>query len=112
MNKKARKIPIKFRGKDIETGDYRYGYLVVHEGGKYEYWIYGGEFNYPVEPDSVRQLADYDVDGREVYEGDELYLDYPEDDFHKEYKASVMALALSADGCYHAIGKVKLKGAD
>ena len=105
-----RTVPIKFRGVDIETGEYRYGCLVIHGPFEGKPGIIDSEDYYrAVKPDSVAQLVDYDADGREVYEGDDLYLDYPEDNFHKEYKAVFRREALAADGCFHAIGKVRLK---
>ena len=69
------KRPIKFRGRDIETGEqiiYGTGYAELF--GKI--YIFDAEFGmaYHVAPDSVAQLVGYDEDGREVYEGDWLVL--------------------------------------
>ena len=56
-------IPIKFRGKRVNNGEFIYGNLAhVHP----EFYVGGRE----VDPDSVAQLVGYDCDGREVYEGD------------------------------------------
>jgi hypothetical protein len=63
---------IKFRGRDLETGEYRYGSLVDYGDGHHRYWInpIGGERNYPVDPETVKQLAYVDASGKEYYEGD------------------------------------------
>lgn len=70
---------IKFRGR-VPDSDKRdggrivYGSLVEYDFGIYKFWINPlvDNRNYPVEPDSVAQLIGYDVDGKEVYEGDTL----------------------------------------
>ena len=96
---------IKFRGRDIETGEYVYGDLIqrndktlIHERGtiaaKY------------VEPDSVAQFTDgYDEDGNEVYEGDIVEADYF--GVHYEYKASLKGFATTEDGCWIPSAKFK-----
>lgn len=113
MANSKRVLPIKFRGVDVETGDYRYGDLLTTSHGTFCIsWFAddgSGRKYFKVFADSVAQLVGYDADGREVYEGDDLYLDYPEDHFHKEYKAECHHLAVAADGCRHSIGKVYLK---
>ena len=75
-------VPIKFRGRVAQSwktrngevlkrGDYVYG-LLVQYGERY--WLRRQEedfaVEYPVELDSVTQLAGYDVDGNEIYEHD------------------------------------------
>ena len=57
--------PIKFRGRDINTGKFVCGDVAHTEVG---ILIDGRE----VDPDSVAQLVGYDCDGNEVYEGDLL----------------------------------------
>lgn len=68
-------VPIKFRGVDIETGEYVYGecytlcvpfFHFVDELGEHH--------NVEVDSDSICQLVGYDMDGKEVYEGDTLEL--------------------------------------
>lgn len=55
---------IKFRGKRMSDGETIYGYYHVRSGDAYiEEWR--------VEPKTVAQLAGYDTNGDEVYEGDE-----------------------------------------
>ena len=65
---------IKFRGRDVETGELVFGSLVEYEGGKYRFWInpLEGDRNYPVEPDTVAQLIGVDKNGREIFEGDKI----------------------------------------
>ena len=101
------KIPIKFRGKNIETGKMAYGYLVIYEKHHYTHWIItsGLEPNEPVEPTSVAQLLGYDANGAEVYEGDILEFDFEDlqnrgEFLHYEYKAHMKGFATTADGCY------------
>ena len=59
-------IPIKFRGKRIDGNGYVYGDL-EHKYSR-DIWIDCFE----VYPESVSQLVGYDVDGKELYEGDEV----------------------------------------
>ena len=108
------KIPIKFRGKNIETGKMAYGYLVIYEKHHYTHWIItsGLEPNEPVEPTSVAQLLGYDANGAEVYEGDILTMDYPDPQksgamMHYEYVAHMKGFATTADGCYIPCEKFK-----
>lgn len=66
-------VPIKFRGRG-KSGDYYYGGVYQNEMGTYiivdENYHYGTLKYYNVEPDSVAQLVDYDIDKQELYEGD------------------------------------------
>lgn len=101
---------IKFCGIDTKTGKYAYGDFVHYVPlSTFPGIVDEDGFVHEIFPDSVAQLIGYDADGREVYEGDALYLDLPEDNFHKEYKATMRREALANDGCFHAIGKVYLK---
>ena len=84
-------IPIKFRAKNIGTGEYVYGDLIQApvdlptirvwnaEECKNGFYAYD---DYEVYPDSVCQLVGYDAAGNEVYEGDLVkairYADHPE----------------------------------
>ena len=71
-------VPIKFRAKHITTGEYVYGDLIHDRHGKTRI-TYASDIaptvyvNEAVKPDSVAQLVGYDADGKEIYEGDELY---------------------------------------
>ena len=59
--------PIKFRGRDLETGEYVYGDL-VHEDG-HTYIINVAREHHRVYENSVTQFVGYDTNGEEVYEG-------------------------------------------
>ena len=63
--------PIKFRGRDIDTGDFVYGHFAENADGDS---LITKDFNvgYQVDPDSVAQFVGYDKNGAEVYEGDLL----------------------------------------
>ena len=62
-------VPIKFRGKDVQSGEYVYFRLedYIDEVGKY--YRVGEDEYYPVK--EVTQLVGYADDGNEVYEGDD-----------------------------------------
>ena len=70
--------PIKFRGRDVCTGEYAYGDLIQSPyNGKivfelrepHKRHITGFDYH-TVAPDTVAQLVGYDANGNEVYEGD------------------------------------------
>lgn len=65
-------IPIKFRGRPTSAmyGNLVFGDLIHYNGRIAIHVIRQGI--YTVDPDSIAQLVGYDVDGREVYEGDTL----------------------------------------
>lgn len=66
---------IKFRGKNVKTGQIHYGFYSEYPvaGGRIETCITDKNLDtWEVEPESVAQLVGYDADGREVYEGDQL----------------------------------------
>jgi len=65
--------PIKFRGRDIFTGELHYGFYRTDEDGAN---ILEDRHGYLVEPDSVAQLVGYDRDGNEIYEGDVVISEY------------------------------------
>ena len=66
-------IPIKFRGIDIETGEYVYFRLEDDICGVGEYYRVGeDEYCHYAKIDELAQLIGYDVDGNEVYENDLL----------------------------------------
>lgn len=64
--------PIKFRGRDIETGEYVYGDLMHMTGGRIGLIFDKRVAAVEVDPDTVAQLVGYDKDGNEVYEGDTM----------------------------------------
>ncbi|MBR3747245.1 MAG: hypothetical protein IKN27_09845 [Selenomonadaceae bacterium] len=73
------KRPIKFRGRDKETGKIVFGSFVDYgEHCNSRYWINPptNEANHPVDPDSVAQLVGYDANGKEIYEGDKVVSEY------------------------------------
>ena len=99
------KIPIKFRGRDVETGKMVYGDFINGASGTL---INEHKFAMParyVEPSSVAQLVGYDKNGDEVYEGDILEFDFEDlqnrgEMIHYEYVAHMKGFATTADGCY------------
>lgn len=99
------KIPIKFRGRDAETGKMVYGDYINGTMGPLineHNWAMPARI---VEPSSVAQLLGYDKNGDEVYEGDILTMDYPDPQksgamMHYEYEAHMKGFATRADGCY------------
>lgn len=60
--------PIKFRGCDM-MGKMRFGHYAITGGHPY---IIEEHVWCEVEPESVAQLVGYDINDKEVYEGDEL----------------------------------------
>ena len=64
-------VPIKFRGKDVQSGEYVYFRLEddICEVGKY-YRVGEDEYCHYVKVDKLEQLVGYDDDGKEIYEGD------------------------------------------
>lgn len=74
---------IKFRGRDIETGEYVYAELgQVSAEINPEYLTFITDDVYTVDTESVAQLVGIDSSGKEVYEGDEVV-----DKFGEKYLA-------------------------
>lgn len=66
---------IKFRGISTKTGKYVYGYYVPQcPMSSFPGIVDDDGFINEVEPDSVAQLVGTDINGKEVYEGDIVYL--------------------------------------
>lgn len=69
-------VPIKFRGRDIVSGEYLFGDYVSRDEGcairiRHQTDLFKmHEYEITVDPNSVAQLVGYDADGNEVYEGD------------------------------------------
>lgn len=64
---------IKFRGVDINTGEFVYAELgQVSTEISDEYLSFITDDMHLVDADSIAQLVGYDANGNEVYEGDEL----------------------------------------
>ena len=64
---------IKFRGRDIDTGEFVYAELgQVSAEISDEYLSFITDDMHLVDADTITQLVGYDADGREVYEDDEL----------------------------------------
>ena len=92
--------PIKFRGKDIDSGEVVYGNLIYDAKGT-TYITRIKMTDSPcnrVDPESVAQFVGYDKHGREVYEGDILQMDW--NGVHYEYKAQLIGSAVAENGCY------------
>ena len=60
-------VPIKFRGRDENTGEFVYGDICQTLSTPS---IVNCEGRFFVKPDSVAQLVNYDDDGKELYEND------------------------------------------
>lgn len=62
---------IKFRGKNINTGEWVYGYFKKNRHG--DCYIENDGLTIVVDPETVSQLVDICEDGSEIYEGDYIY---------------------------------------
>lgn len=64
---------IKFRGKDVDSGEWRNGSLVTYPNGRCEIVVFDDSeiLEYEVDVESVGQFADlHDKNDKEIYEGD------------------------------------------
>ena len=68
---------IKFRGRDIETGEYIYGDF-IHRGPEAGHpgIIDNFDFYHEVEPQSVEQRITLDKNYNGIYDGDEIRIDF------------------------------------
>lgn len=80
--------PIKFRGRRIDNGEFVYGvYVKSVPMSSFPGIVDDDDYIHDVDPDSIAQLVGYDVDGKEVYEGDTLI-----DDDGQEFVASLQGI--------------------
>jgi len=67
--------PIKFRGRDIDTGEFVYAELgQVSAEISDEYLSFITDDMHLVDADTIAQLVGFDRNGREVYEGDTVVI--------------------------------------
>lgn len=105
---------ILFRGKRVDNGEWVYGYYVRLFSGKknqYSYRIYTGPAEvdcgdyYPdffeVDPETVGQDSGLtDKNGRKIFEGDIIHIQYSSEFFGEEYFADYLAAVSYKEGCF------------
>lgn len=90
---------IRFRGRDIETGEYVYAELgQVSAEINPEYLTFITDDIHTVDTESVAQLIGIDADGKEIYEGD--YVEVVHDGKQYVYQAHLEGFATGNDGTY------------
>ena len=77
------KFPIKFRGKEFQTGNYVYGIDITHggvrESGEKVVWIGDDENGFHVvDEKTITLFVGYDKNGKELYAGDPVADQYGE----------------------------------
>lgn len=76
------KIPIKFRGRRIDNGEFVYSvYVKSVPMSSFPGIVDDDDYIHDVDPDSIAQLVGYDANGKEVYEGDTVLRYDSEEEF-------------------------------
>lgn len=90
----------KFRGKDIHTDEYVYGYFKRNLAGDFCIADIDG-WEIVVVPESVVPLVGHDIAGEEVYEGDWLWDENSEVYFQVQWDEDAGGFTLSGYDCWY-----------
>lgn len=101
---------IKFRAKDVNTGDWRYGYLVLHETQEHGVIIVHGDKEHPyeilydewdIDPKTAGQFTGLkDKDGKEIYTDDVVKDSYYRDNGWNDWKVESKGYVKFINGAF------------